>query len=132
MDQFKLIQVIQLTCGQLNLLSGHETAVQFFSSVPSVQSWENEIIEILSSKDEMTTIVVFFALFPPCIRRSATSQGCTKRCGTGIGQSGMAGNLGEIVFSCNLFVSDFVFVSDNCCFFGTRNRPCPPCLQQDH
>jgi hypothetical protein len=27
------------TCGQLNLLSGHETAVQFFSSVPSVQSW---------------------------------------------------------------------------------------------
>ncbi len=26
------------TCGQLNLLSGHETAVQFFSSVPSVQS----------------------------------------------------------------------------------------------
>ena len=27
-----------VTCGQLNLLSGHETAVQFFSSVPSVQS----------------------------------------------------------------------------------------------
>ena len=89
------------------MLSGQETAVQFFSSVPSVQSWENEIIQILSSKDEMTTIVVFFALFPPCIRRSATSQGCTKRCGTGIGRSGMAGNLEDICF-----VSQFVFVSD--------------------
>ena len=31
--------VYSLTCGQLNLLSGQVTAVQFFSSVPSVQSW---------------------------------------------------------------------------------------------
>ena len=77
----------------------------------------------------MTTIVVVLALFPPCIRRSATSQGCTKRCGTGIGRSGMTGNLEDICF-----VSQFVFVSDfdlfsfqiSAIFFWNPNRPCHP------
>ena len=72
----------------------------------------------------MITIVLVFALFSPCIRRSATSQGCTKRCGTGIGRSGMAGNLEDICF-----VSQFVFVSDfdlfsfqtSAIFFGILN-----------
>ena len=45
------------TCGQLNLLSGHETAVQFFSSVPSVQSWKKRRLYNYSHPYTISTVL---------------------------------------------------------------------------
>ena len=47
-----------VTCGQLNLLSGHETAVQFFSSVPSVQSCTS----LRSNNDQSRVVWIWFVL----------------------------------------------------------------------
>ena len=96
--------VFVFTCGQLNLLSGQDTAVQFFSSVPSVQSCSihsfrsNMNVRI---DDEVVAITFMDDLWliggrSPCSHHSATERGYRGHCGSGIDPSGTEGSLRKI------------------------------------